>query len=172
MTSLMGQMRAVKLQTDWLIKPKREVISGSKLVGSQCGETYPKSQYKAQSSLMSSLAVQTKGLNKFTYDTKFRAMVDTPEDCVTIQEGSRQVGEVHWQEPQEVLQGKLKSPAIGEERSREQRHTGGHPAKKQKGRNGMEVLVDNKLTISQQSALVAKKAMMSWLVLGKVIAKK
>lgn len=121
---------------------------------------------------MSSLAVQTKGLNKFTYDTKFQAMVDTPEDRVTIQEGSRQVGEVHWQEPQEVLQGKLQSPAIGEEGSREQRHTGGHPAKKRKGRNGMEVLVDNKLTISQQGALVAKKAMMSWLVLGKVIAKK
>jgi len=69
-----------------------------------------------------------------------------------------QAGELGSEEPDEVQQGQVQGPAPGEDQLHALVQVWGGPAGEQLCGEGPGVLVDDKLTMSQQCALAAKKA--------------
>jgi len=97
-------------------------------------------------------------LSKFADDTKLGGVVDTPEGCAAIQRDLDRLENWRREEPHEVQQGQVHGPAPGEEQPHAPVQAWGGPAGEQLCEEDLGVLVDDRLTMSQQCALVARKA--------------
>jgi len=86
-------------------------------------------------------------LSKFADDTKLGGMLDI----------SGQAGELGAEEPDEVQQGQVQGPALGEEQLNAPVQGWADLLESNSMERDLGVLVDDRLTISQQRALVAKK---------------
>ncbi|GAB0204723.1 mitochondrial enolase superfamily member 1 [Grus japonensis] len=95
-------------------------------------------------------------LGKSAYDTKLE-VADTPEGCAAIQRDFDRLEEVQ-QEPHEVQQGEVQSPAPGEEQPHGPSMLGATQLESSLSEKALGVIVDASLYMSQRCAFVAKKA--------------
>ncbi|CAM4703397.1 unnamed protein product, partial [Lepidochelys kempii] len=97
-------------------------------------------------------------LSKFADDTKLGGVVDTLEDRDSIQRDLDKLEDWAQKKSDEGQQGQVQSPALRTEESHAPLQTRDRMARQQFCREGPGVTVDEKLDMSQQCALVAKKA--------------
>jgi len=97
-------------------------------------------------------------LSKFADDTKLGGVVDTPEGCAAIQ---RDLGRLEsWAERNflKFNRGNFRVPHLGRNNPMHQYRLGADLLQSSSVERDLGVLVDDRLTMSQQCALAAKKA--------------
>ncbi|PKU47476.1 rna-directed dna polymerase from mobile element jockey-like [Limosa lapponica baueri] len=97
-------------------------------------------------------------LRKFTDDTKLGGVADTPEGCATVQRHLDMLES--WAEGNLMYfnNGKCRVPHLGRNNPKHQYRLGADLLESTSEEKDLGVLVDNGMTMSQQCALVAKKA--------------
>jgi len=97
-------------------------------------------------------------LSKFADDTKLGGVVDTPEGCAAIQQDLDRLESWAERNLNEVQQGQVQGPAPVEEQPHAPVQAQADLLENSSVERDLGVLVDDRLTMSQQCALVAKKA--------------
>ncbi|GAB0180602.1 mitochondrial enolase superfamily member 1 [Grus japonensis] len=97
-------------------------------------------------------------LSKFTDDAKLGGVADTPEGCAAIQRDLDRLG--CWAERNQMKfnKGKCKVLHLGRNKPKHQYRLGADLLGSSSAEKDLGVMVDNKLCMSQQCALMAKKA--------------
>ncbi|KAJ7413205.1 rna-directed dna polymerase from mobile element jockey-like [Pitangus sulphuratus] len=97
-------------------------------------------------------------LSKFTDDTKPGGVVDTPGGCVALQKDLNRLERWAGRNCLKFNKGKCRVLLLGRNNPRHQHRLGPDLQESRSAEKDLEVLVDNKLYVSQQCAFVAKKA--------------
>lgn len=106
-------------------------------------------------------------LSRFTDDAQLEGLVDRQYGCAAIQRDLDRLGKWANRSPIKFNKGKSKVLHLGRNKL-VLVHPGGWPSRKQIGREGPWALV-NKLTISQQYSLAARRPRASWGALGRAL---
>ncbi|GAB0204482.1 mitochondrial enolase superfamily member 1 [Grus japonensis] len=97
-------------------------------------------------------------LSKFTDDTKLGGVADTPEGCTAIQQDLDRLESWVERNHMNFNKGKCKVLHLGSNNRMHQYRVGADLLGSSAAEKDLGVLVDNRLSMSQQCALVAKKA--------------
>ncbi|PKU42986.1 hypothetical protein llap_6715 [Limosa lapponica baueri] len=97
-------------------------------------------------------------LSKFTDDTKLGGLADTPEDCAAIQHDLDRLESWAEKNLMRFNKGKCRVLHLGRKNARHQYMLGVDLLESTSEEKDLWVLVDSKLSMSQQCALVAKRA--------------
>ncbi|GAB0180757.1 mitochondrial enolase superfamily member 1 [Grus japonensis] len=97
-------------------------------------------------------------LSKFADDTKLGGAADTPEGCPTIQQDLDRLESWAKRNQMKFNKGKCRVLHLGKNNPKHQYRSGVDLLGSSTGKKDLGVLADNKLSMSQQWALVAKKA--------------
>ena len=95
-------------------------------------------------------------LSKYANDTKLGGVADTPEGCAAIQQDLDRLES--WAGRNQMKFNKSKCRVLHLGRNNCTYRLGGDLLERSSAEKDLEVLVDNRLAMSQQCALVAKKA--------------
>ena len=97
-------------------------------------------------------------LSKFAHDMKLGGMVDTPEGCAAIQRDLDRLESCTERNQMSFNRSKYRVLHLGRNNCMHQCRLGDYPLERSSAGRDLEVLVDNRWTMSQQCALVARKA--------------
>ncbi|PKU28237.1 rna-directed dna polymerase from mobile element jockey-like [Limosa lapponica baueri] len=97
-------------------------------------------------------------LSKFADDTKLGGVADTPEGCATIERDLDRLESRAERNLMKFIEGKCRALHLGRNNPLHQYRLGADLLESSSEEKDLGVLVDNRMTMSQQCALVAKKA--------------
>uniref|UniRef100_A0A8B9CF24 Reverse transcriptase domain-containing protein n=1 Tax=Anser brachyrhynchus TaxID=132585 RepID=A0A8B9CF24_9AVES len=97
-------------------------------------------------------------LSKYAYDTKLGGVSDTPESCAAIQQDLDQLERWAGRNQMRFNKSKCRVLHLGRNNQMYQYRLGDDLLERSSEEKDLGVLVDNRLTMSQQCALVAKRA--------------
>ncbi|PKU47118.1 hypothetical protein llap_2558 [Limosa lapponica baueri] len=97
-------------------------------------------------------------LSNFADDTKLRGVADTPEDCAAIQRDLDRLESWAERDLMKFKEGKCRVLHLVRNNPKHQYRLGADLLENSSAERNLGILVDNKFSMSQQCALVAKKA--------------
>ncbi|GAB0182985.1 mitochondrial enolase superfamily member 1 [Grus japonensis] len=101
-------------------------------------------------------------LSKFADDTKLGGVADTPEGCAAFQRDLERLESWADRNIRQFSKGKCKVLQLGRNNPRHQYMLGADQLESSLAGKDLGVLVDTKLNMSQQWALVARRLMIPW----------